>query len=52
MSFKSEEEAKEKTCIFLHILYWIREEGYTGPTTCMGLECAQYKKAAHGCGLV
>jgi hypothetical protein len=58
MSFKSEEEAKERTCIFRWLAKMISpgrlDEGsrYEIDTNCIGLECAQYAVGRHRCGLI
>ena len=53
MSFKSEDEAKGKQCIFrLMIMMLSQDECVEDFDKCVGNECAQYGKGAHRCGLV
>jgi hypothetical protein len=68
MSFKTEEEAKEKICVFrqLGACYMAtalgKTEMFATPdevldfledyAKCLGSECAQYGRGVHRCGLV
>jgi len=53
MSFKSEEEAKQKVCIFRLMIMTLSHDEYIEDfDLCTGSECAQYGRGNHRCGLV
>ena len=54
MSFKTEEEAKEKICIFRAMALILKPDSRMEGEDeyCIGSKCAQYAIGRHRCGLV